>query len=258
MACSFRVGMKATGWRPADTGTMQGDARVHESASEPVLGAVSTAKGWEGLDPGQSIPIEAVGRLSAEAVAQGVGGKRLSPALSSLLEETDLLAQLPALRANRAIPESITDALQGATKATYSELRTLLIAMATPEERGAMLDHPSTHGPASLFSVLDLISGAALDRPASMASTVKDPELRAQVGTLTLRKGQYLLNDRPLDKKHLDQLLVLRAWTEMPSGAFQEKWLPAIELDTLAGELRVRSSDGMGSSVEQVALRWKD
>jgi hypothetical protein len=250
--------MKATGWRPADTGTIQGDARVHESASGPVVAGGSSQKGWEGLAPAQSIPIEAVGHLSAEALAQGVGGKRPSPALSNLLEQTELLSHLPTIRANRAVPEAIIDALEGATKATQSELRALLIAIASPEERSAMLDHPSTHGPASLFSVLDLVSGAALDRPASMAATVKDPELRAQVGTLTLRKGQYLLNDRPLNQESLDQLLVLRAWSEMPSGTFKEQWLPATELNTLAGELRVRSSDGMGSSVEQVALRWKD
>ena len=79
--------MKATGWRPADTGTIQGDARVHESASGPVVAGGSSQKGWEGLAPAQSIPIEAVGHLSAEALAQGVGGKRPSPALSNLLEQ---------------------------------------------------------------------------------------------------------------------------------------------------------------------------
>lgn len=252
--------MKATGWRPAETGTIQGDARVYKTpGSEPVIGGgVNTPKGWEGLVLSQSIPIEDVGRLSAEAIAQAVSGKQHSPALSSLLEQTELLSRLPNIRASRAVPESLIDALQGATKATLSELRTLLISIATAEERGAMLDHPSTHGPISLFSVLDLISGSALDRPAPMAATVQDPELRAQVGTLTLRKGKYLLDDRPIEAKHPEQLLVLRQATEIATGAVKERWLPAVELESLAGELRVRSSDGMGSSVEQVALRWKD
>lgn len=250
------VGMKATGLK-ADLSVLPGPTSMEVHGTGEPIPAALTVKGWDAVAAVESAPIEALPRLTAQDLA-GIRPQS-SPALSALLEETGLLNTLPFIRAARAIPESIIDALEGATKATQSELRKLLISMASPEERGAMLDHPSAHGPISFLKLLNLVSGSAIDRPAaSVAGTVNDPEIRAQMGTLKLRKGKFFLDDRPLDPKNLDQLLVLSSTVTVASGARKEEWVPAIELKWVAEELQVRGSHGTGSGVEHVALRWKD
>lgn len=253
------VGMKMTVVRADLPVALGPPSDVQGTGTTEQIGGAPKLKGWEGIPADQSGPVAALPHVSAGQLSAGLGGKRPSPVLSSLLEDTGLLNALHFIRAARAVPESLIDALEGSTKATQSELRKLLIAIASPEERNAMLDHPSAQGPISLLKLLSLVSGSAIDRPAaSVGGTVNDPEIRAQMGTLTLRKGKFFLDDRPLNPKNLDQLLVLSSTITVASAARKEEWVPASELRWVADELRVRDSHGIGSGVEHVALRWKD